>query len=191
MMMLSSFQDPPRALGASASTVTGPPAAETFFRWPSAKKPMNLPSADQNGNEAPSVPSSFLAVSSLRDRTQIESRSFGVRAQNATAVPSGEITGGPEKSPVKSNPVSTGGIRKDRIDRAGSGSRKFDQTSSASKATITATQRRRSRHQRRTEIGGAVLTAEPLVATQRNSRPISAALCHRNSGSFTTQSAIT
>src|SRR5713101_5101968 len=148
--MLSWFQDPPRAFGASASTVTGPPDAETFFRWPSAKKPTNLPSADQNGNEAPSVPSSFFAVSSLRDRTQIESRSFGVRAQNATAAPSGEITGGPEKSPVKSNPVSVGGIKKDRSDGAGSGARKFDQPRSASNATITAAQRRRSRNRRRT-----------------------------------------
>src|ERR1700731_4805372 len=104
MMTLSWFQDPPRGLGVSARTVTGPPAAGTFFKWPSAKKPTNFPSADQKGKEAPSVPSSFLAARPLRNCTQIESRSFWLRAQNATPVPSGVIAGGPEKSPVKSKP---------------------------------------------------------------------------------------
>src|ERR1019366_6357914 len=87
MITLSWFQDPPLGLGASASTVNGPPDAATFFRWPSAKKPRNFASADQKGNEAPSVPSSFLAARSLKECTQIESFSFGPQAQNATAVP--------------------------------------------------------------------------------------------------------
>src|SRR5256885_13972327 len=108
-MTLSWFHDPPRGLGVSVRTVTGPPAAGTFFKWPSAKKPRNFPSADQKGKMAPSVPSSFLGFGSLRDCTQIESRSFWLRAQYATAMPSAEITGGPEKSPVKSNPMSAGG----------------------------------------------------------------------------------
>src|ERR1039458_2466937 len=102
MMTLSWFHDPPRGFGASARIVTGPPAAGTFFRWLSAKNPRNFPSADQKGNEAPSVPSIFLGARSPNDCTQIKSRSLCVRAQNATAVPSAEIAGGPEKSPGNS-----------------------------------------------------------------------------------------
>src|SRR5882757_4690528 len=102
MMTLSRFQEPPRGLGASARMVTGPPAAGTFLRWPPAKKPMNLLSGDQKGNDAPWVSSSFLAESSLRDCTQIEPRSFGLMAQYAIADPSSVMAGGPEKSPRKS-----------------------------------------------------------------------------------------
>src|ERR1039458_533631 len=188
MITLSWFQDPPLGLGASASTVNGPPDAATFFRWPSAKKPRNFASADQKGNEAPSVPSSFLAARSLKECTQIESFSFGPRAQNATAVPSGEIAGGPEKSPVKSKPVSAGGGRYDRSASAGARSRKFDQTSPASSAATTAAHSRRSRNRRRRLPGGAVLMLEPPLAIQRNSRAMSAAFCQRDSGSFARQS---
>src|SRR5260221_4973662 len=109
MITLSWFQDPPRGLGVSARTVTGPPVAGTLFKWPSAKKPTNFPSADQKGKEAPSVPSSFLAVRSLRNWTQIESPSFSLRAQQTTAAPSDAIVVGPEKSPVRSKPTSGGG----------------------------------------------------------------------------------
>jgi hypothetical protein len=75
---------------------------------------MNFPSADQKGNAAPSVPSSFFADNSASDWTQMELRSFEARAQKATAVPSGAKAGGPEKSPVKSKPCSAGGGRNDR-----------------------------------------------------------------------------
>src|SRR5882757_7972021 len=88
MMTLSWFQLPPRALGASARTVTGPPDPATFFKWPSAKNPMDLLSADQNGNEAPLLPSILLATSSLRACTHKKVPSFGFRAENAMADPS-------------------------------------------------------------------------------------------------------
>src|ERR1700674_3745394 len=192
MMTLSWFHDPPRGLAVSARTVTGPPAAGTFFKWPSAKKATNFPSADQKGKEAPSVPSSFLAARSLRNCTQIESRSFWLRAQNATAVPSGVIAGGPEKSPVKSKPTSAGGGKYDRTVRAGACSRRFDQTfvqtTAASSTTATAAHSRRSRKRRRRLTGGAWLMPEPLLAIQRNSRATSAAFCQRDSGSFARQS---
>src|ERR1700730_8234889 len=175
MMTLSWFQEPPRGLGVSARTVTGPPAAGTFFRWPSAKKPTNFPSADQKGKEAPSVPSSFLAARSLRNCTQIESRSFWLRAQNATAVPSGVIAGGPEKSPVKSKPTSAGGGKYDRSVRAGACSRRVDQTRAASSVAATAAHSRRSRQRRRSLTGGAGLTPEPLLAIQGTSRATPAA----------------
>src|SRR5580692_5073052 len=122
-MTLSWFHDPPRGLGASARIVTGPPVAGTFLRWPSAKNPRNFPSADQKGNEEFSVPSSFFGVTSLRYCTQMD-RSFWERAQKATAAPSARITGGPEKSPVKSKFISAGGGRNERRRRAGSRSRK-------------------------------------------------------------------
>src|ERR1700675_389890 len=109
-MTLSRFQAPPRALGASARIVTGPPDAETFRSLLSAKKPMNFPSPDQNSAKAPSVPASFSADALSSLRTQMELRSFGPRAANATRVPSGESTGGPEKSPTKSKAAFGGGV---------------------------------------------------------------------------------
>src|SRR5581483_7874610 len=127
-MTLFSFHVPPRGLGVSASVVTGPPAAGIFFRKPSAKNPMNWPSADQNGKDAPSVPSSFLADNSPSDCTQTESRSFWVRAQNTIAVPWELITGGPEKSPVKSKLICGGGGRNERKVRGTSRERMFDHT---------------------------------------------------------------
>src|ERR1700712_3052151 len=114
MITLSWLHEPPRGLGASARTVIGPPDASTFLSRPSAKNPRNFPSADQKGNEAPSVPSIFFAVRSLSDCTQMELRSFWLRMQNATRVPSAVIAGGPEKSPVKSKLISTGGGKNDR-----------------------------------------------------------------------------
>src|SRR5881394_4138484 len=106
MITLSWFHEPPRAFGASASSETGPPDAEIFFKCPSAKNPMDFPSGDQKGNAAPSVPSSFFARRSLRDCTHRESRSLGLRAQYTIVVPSDVIAGGPEKSPVKSKFIS-------------------------------------------------------------------------------------
>src|SRR6185369_8239983 len=102
MITLSRFHVPPRGFGASARIVTGPPAEGIFFIRPPAKNPIDFPSYDQKGNDAPSVPSSFRALNSLNDCTQMEFRSFGVRAQKAIVAPSGDIAGGPEKSPVKS-----------------------------------------------------------------------------------------
>src|SRR5271155_622897 len=55
-MTPSAFQVPPRPLGTSAMTCTGPPATSARFSFPLAKNPMDRFSADQNGNEAPSVP---------------------------------------------------------------------------------------------------------------------------------------
>src|ERR1700687_6515449 len=114
MMTLSRFQEPPRGLGASARIVTGPADAGIFFKWASAKNPRNLPSGDQKGKAAPSVPSSFLAASSFRDCTQSVFRSFWFREEKAMAVPSGVMTGGPAASPVKSNWISGGGGKKAR-----------------------------------------------------------------------------
>src|SRR5580704_3765829 len=188
MMTLSWFHEPPRAFGVSASTVTGPPSAGTFFRCPSAKNPRDFASADQNGNEPPSVPSNFLAVKSLKRCTQIASLSLFERAQKATAEPSGAIAGGPEKSPVKSNPVSVGGGRYERSVCSGVGERSVSHNTAPSKSAANPAHSPRSSHFAFEEPGaaraGASLAPEPLVAIQRSSRPISAALCQRASGSF-------
>src|SRR5262249_50061240 len=50
------FHVPPRPEGASQIVCTGPPDTSTFFSFPSAKNARDLPSADQNGKLAPSVP---------------------------------------------------------------------------------------------------------------------------------------
>src|SRR5215471_17855120 len=48
---------PPRPLGAASQRMTaGPPAASTFFNFPSAKKARNFPSGDQKGKSEFSVP---------------------------------------------------------------------------------------------------------------------------------------
>src|SRR5215470_2423622 len=116
-MTLSRFHAPPRALGASARIVTGPPDSDTLRNLASAKKAIHLPSADQNKPEAPSVPDSLSAVSRSRRRTQIELRSLGARAAKATRVPSGDNTGGPEKSPTKSKAAPAGAVIEARTTR--------------------------------------------------------------------------
>src|SRR5262249_1904768 len=52
----SRFQVPPRPLGASHSTCADFAETSTFLSFPLAKNPMNRPSGDQKGWDAPSVP---------------------------------------------------------------------------------------------------------------------------------------
>ena len=85
-----------------------------------AEKAERLPVGRPERKSSTLGPSTFFAASSPRNCTQIEPRSFCVRAQNAIAVPSELITGGPEKSPVKSKLVCAGGGKKERMVRAGS-----------------------------------------------------------------------
>src|SRR5262252_8043437 len=144
--MLSLLHAPPRALGASASRVTGPPAAEILRSLPLEKKAMNFPSCDQNGEEDPSVPASFSAVELSSRRTQMEFPCLPVRAANAMRVPSGESTGGPEKSPMKSNPASGGGIIEARITRDCGRGERANHSSRLSRSASPATHQARSRH---------------------------------------------
>src|ERR1700719_5426760 len=174
MMTLSWFHEPPRGLAASARTVTGPPAAGTFLRWPSAKNPKKLPSADQNGKEAPSVPSILRGVRSLRVCTQIMSRSFWLRALKAIAVPSVVITGGPEKSPVKSKPDPVGGGKYERRVIAGSRPRRPIHNRPASNATTAAAHTQRSAKGLRLSVDDATLLLASADAIQCSSRPMSA-----------------
>src|SRR2546425_10123344 len=100
-MTLSLLHVPPRALGAFVTIAVGPPAAGTRLTLPSEKNPICRLSADQNGNEEPSVSSRRCAVIALRGRTQIDLIP-SARATNATCGPSGGLTAGPAKSPVTS-----------------------------------------------------------------------------------------
>src|SRR5262249_53105039 len=69
-MTLSLFHVPPRPPGASHNTVGTPPAIGTFISLPPAKNPMYLPSGDQNGNDAPSVPARARLVTEPAGRIQ-------------------------------------------------------------------------------------------------------------------------
>src|SRR5215831_12517854 len=87
-----------RPLGCSASVTGGPPATAIFFKFPPATNPTNLPSGDQNGYEAPSVPESLRASSEPSDRMYRAPAAVSVSAKrlvasiatNATVRPSGD-----------------------------------------------------------------------------------------------------
>ena len=98
-MVSSSPHEPPRPRGASAMTSGSPPAMSIVRNLPVAKKPRCLPSGDQNGYDAFSVPDSDLASPVSSDRTH----SVGdlvVAATNATLVPSGETITLPRFDPI-------------------------------------------------------------------------------------------
>ena len=79
---------PPRGVGASARTCTGPPDASTVLSFPLAKNPTDRLSGDQNGNCAPSVEARDVAMPVRRDCTH------SLPAPKATFSPSGEMARG-------------------------------------------------------------------------------------------------
>src|ERR1700746_4001785 len=183
-MTLSRFHVPPRALGASARIVTGPPEAETLRNLPAAKKAIALLSPDQNGAYAPSVPAILSAVSPASLRTQIKLRSLGARAAKATMVPSGESTGGPGKAPMKSKTVLGGGMMLARTTR---GCGCVASSSHASEIIRIVTSNPHNARSRTRDVhcwGRVVIGADWEVLIQRKWRAISAALCQRDSGSL-------
>src|SRR5262245_44058383 len=60
-MTPSPFHEPPKPAGASQSATSPEPLASTRLSLPLAKNPIDLPSGDQNGCDAPSVPGSGCA----------------------------------------------------------------------------------------------------------------------------------
>ena len=62
-------QTPPVVWLASANLVTGPPAVATLRSWLSAKKPIQAPSGEKNGRNAPSVPASGVTSNRSSGRT--------------------------------------------------------------------------------------------------------------------------
>src|SRR4029077_8387723 len=90
MIVPSPFQLPPAGLGASASVWTELPSADTRFSLPSAKKPSERASGDQNGRDAPAVRGTGRGETDPSSRIQTLVRSSGARATNASWRPSGE-----------------------------------------------------------------------------------------------------
>ena len=70
-----------------------PPAIATLISLPPAKNPSDLPSGDQNGCFAPSVPSITVASRESSDRTNRRGAELPVTAVKARRRPSGETIG--------------------------------------------------------------------------------------------------
>ena len=90
----SAFHEPPvvvvSASGASLMAIGVLPLTSTRLSLPTAKKPMDVPSEDQNGKSAPSVPAILLAFSEFSGRSQSAGASFALATRNTMYRPSGE-----------------------------------------------------------------------------------------------------
>jgi hypothetical protein len=186
---LSLLQEPPRALGASATITVGPPVAGMRFSFPSEKNPICRLSADQKGNEAPSVSSRRCAAIALSGCTQID-LTPSARATKATCVPSGERVGGPAKSPVMSRETFSGGRRTARTTGCGAGAgRSATAAPAAISASAATPQARRGLLHKRPRRAATVAAAgvEESTAMKRSCRSRSCADWKRSSGSFARQ----
>src|SRR5690349_4350129 len=101
--MVPSFaQVAPNDAATSHSVWRPPPVERTFFSFPPAKKPIQLPSGEKNGALAPSVPASNLTSMLLMGRTN-NCRPTGNRlAVYASTRPSGESAMDGRISPIVS-----------------------------------------------------------------------------------------
>ncbi len=115
---LSRFQVPPRRSAASQRVETGPPFEPIFLSFPVDAKPMNLPSGDQNGIVAPSVPASGRAEASSKARTQSCARPSPFRAANTSLFPSGDTATGPAAGQRDSSVVPSGASTLERTSGA-------------------------------------------------------------------------
>src|SRR2546430_11974723 len=117
--------------------------------------------------------------------------SFPTRAEKTILAPSWEMTGGPEKSPLKLNVAFGGGVRYAcTVRRTGCG-RKASQPMRVRTRRAKASQTMRSQFLRPGCPARATAPDCDEVAIQRSSRAISTALCQRESGSFARQPRIT
>src|SRR5262249_56783738 len=92
-MTPSELQEPSEPVGASQIFCAGPPETSIFLTLPSATKARYLPSGDQKGRVAPSVPPNGCAVSAFSGRTQIRVLPELSVALKAIVRPSGEMRG--------------------------------------------------------------------------------------------------
>ncbi len=113
--MPSAPQVPPRPIATSQRARGGPPDTSNRFSLPLAKNPNERLSADQNGNVAPSVPSSGFAAAELSGLTHRSWRPSELTAEKTSHFPSGERIGGPGLIPVKTNLVFGGDVICDTI----------------------------------------------------------------------------
>src|SRR5580693_5634636 len=134
----SAPQVPPRPIAISQRARGGPPDTSNRFSLPLAKNPTERLSADQNGNVAPSVPSSGFAAAELSGLTHRSWRPSELTAEKTSHFPSGERVGGPGLIPVKTNLVFGGDVICDTIAGKGCGLRvKYLAANSAARITAT------------------------------------------------------
>src|SRR5215472_12918310 len=87
--------------------------------FPSDQKPMDRPSADQNGEEASSVPLRGCATEVFSRRTQSSRFPLASTAVNAREPPSGGRAGGLPKAPLGAKRDLSGGGISETITSAG------------------------------------------------------------------------
>src|SRR5271154_3699754 len=106
----SAPQVPPRPIATSQRARGGLPDTSIRLSLPLAKNPNERLSADQNGNVAPSVPSSGFAAAEFSGLTHRSWRPSEVTAEKTSCFPSGDRVGGPGLIPVKTNLVFGGDV---------------------------------------------------------------------------------
>ncbi len=163
-MTPSGLQFPPCPQGASASVRGGPAAASIVLSLPPAKNPMDLPSGDQNGNLALSVPTRGCAVREFRDRTHSCQLPLADRAANTRRRPSSEIAGA-FRLLLKSNAAPSSGGIVVVTTRASGVSRKWRKLQAINSAPVSAQGR---------ELGLLVAAAE-MTHLGRACEPLAAA----------------
>src|SRR5687768_11474603 len=113
---------PPFPSGATQMKTGTPPAIATFISLPPAKNPSDLPSGDQNGCFAPSVPSITVASRESSDRTNRRGAELPLTAVKARRRPTGETTGA-ESSAVPAGSDQVNWVRSGVADGPGARSR--------------------------------------------------------------------
>jgi hypothetical protein len=89
-MIPSRFQEPPKPDGASHNATNPVPTASIRFSFPLAKNPIDFPSGDQNGCDAPSVPGSGCAERPSSGRTHKSLLPSADVATKASRLPSAD-----------------------------------------------------------------------------------------------------
>src|ERR1700676_320853 len=180
-MIPRSFQLPPVGKGASQSVTTGPPVAWTVFNLPSAKNPIDRPSADQNGSCAPSVPARGCAEGESKGRDHSKLLPCASTRTSSRIRPSGETFGKPTNCAPGggvTEEISKGGRKLTCPRKAASTAR------STTTLTATAAQATLSRLLRLVTAKAGAPVCEPLSTTQFNSLLRSLELCQRSSRSL-------
>src|SRR5262245_59316803 len=106
----------PRGVNTLASATGAPPSMASFFNWPSAKKPMNLPSGEKNGLVAFSVPARG-TDSKRSSRLRNNRTTFSVLPTKTRLCPSGDkVTDDPRPTQIV---VSGGNVMTERTGSIG------------------------------------------------------------------------
>ena len=188
-MVPSRFQVPPTPMIASQRVTGGPPATSIFFSLPRAKKPMNRPSGDQNGNAPPSVPEARALLPHRTTGPPARLPASGVDTKgDAPAVRRKRLRDRCDRMGAAADNRAARGRRDLKSARGGR------RRSRARELQRAKTDGRRGRHgghhprQARARTTGCrrhlAVNLRAGFAIHCNSRSRSRALCHRSSGSF-------